>query len=417
MQPSAFRPLLLLALPMAPAAAWQGSVLVVDQVGGPGSQFTSIVDAVAAAVDGDVILVRPGGYQPFVVDGKALVIEGDTPPGAGPSLIYTDLHPTIRNLPVGESVVLRGFRMDAGLAPALQLEVRDCAGSVLLEDLHLSGGGPCLTVQQCDAVVLARCTFDGKDSVPAGETGAGIEAAGSSLFIYECAISGGAGTDGFFTSWPIAGEDALRIESGLLFASGTVFSGGSGGAGGGPGIFGTCSYGADGGDGLVLGAGAPTATTFDCPLQGGAGGAGFSTLCLAGSSGSPLVVTSGSHTKIPGTHGTVITTSPVREGYASQLVVWGPLGNSVLLLISPAARVHYYAEFPGVLVPDLSLSTLVALGSTPPSGYLAVTFVVGDLPPGVLASGLYLQVAFVDPSMTQVTLGAPSHLLQLDQSL
>jgi len=50
---------LLLALLVATAAAQDG-VLVVDAAGGPGSQFTDIPPAVAAARPGDRIVVRAG---------------------------------------------------------------------------------------------------------------------------------------------------------------------------------------------------------------------------------------------------------------------------------------------------------------------------------------------------------------------
>ena len=199
MQRSLFQRLPLLLSVLAATAAAQVKVHVVDQLGGPGSQYTSIADAVAAAADGDVILVRPGGYQPFAVDGKALVLAGDGPPGAPPTLLHTAFdHPVIKNLGPDQEVVLRGFKMEAPLGTALELEVRDCAGPVLVEDVSLAGGGPCLSVQQCAAVVLARCTLDGQNSVAGGtfDPGVALEAAGSSLYLYDCIVTGGDGHDG-----------------------------------------------------------------------------------------------------------------------------------------------------------------------------------------------------------------------------
>ena len=46
-------------------------IFVVDCSGGPGTDFTSIRAAVAAVPDGARLLVRPGIYQPFVVDGTS----------------------------------------------------------------------------------------------------------------------------------------------------------------------------------------------------------------------------------------------------------------------------------------------------------------------------------------------------------
>lgn len=59
--------LLVLSL-VSPAAA---GVLT---VGPSGQMFTSPQAAVDAAVDGDVVLVHPGSYFAFTVDGKALAV-------------------------------------------------------------------------------------------------------------------------------------------------------------------------------------------------------------------------------------------------------------------------------------------------------------------------------------------------------
>lgn len=64
------------------ASEWHGvgNTIVVDEKGGPGSQFTDIPDAVNAAAPGDLVLVRPGNYSPFLLN-KALTILG-APNGA-----------------------------------------------------------------------------------------------------------------------------------------------------------------------------------------------------------------------------------------------------------------------------------------------------------------------------------------------
>lgn len=70
--------LAVLALASVPSAQY---VLVVDDSGGASVDFTSIADAVAvaAAGDGDVVLVRTGSYAgDVVVDGKSLVLTADT---------------------------------------------------------------------------------------------------------------------------------------------------------------------------------------------------------------------------------------------------------------------------------------------------------------------------------------------------
>ncbi len=401
----------------APVCA-QGAVLVVDWLGGPGSQYLSIPDAVAAASDGDVILVRPGFYQPFAIDGKSLVVEGDAPAGAGPALGVGASSPAIMNLAAGQSVVLRNFRMTPFLGVAAQIDVRDCAGAVLLEDLQLSGGAPCLRVQHCAAVVAARCTLAGGDalagsSFPSG--GAALEALDASVYLYDCTASGGSGYDAFFPNPPVPGFDAVRVEGGLFLASGAVLRGGDGGDGGSA-FFGGCFPGASGGDALELVAGAPAAYALDSAFTGGLGGAGYSQ-CMPGGGGSPVHALSGALTALPGVRGSLHSSSPLREGEASQLELWGPGGNLALLLLSPASQALLALPYSGVALPSLGTGALLSLGFTNPAGYLLVPFAVGPLPLGVQESGLFLQAVFANTASGQVLLGAPSHLLQLDQSL
>ncbi|MCI0585418.1 MAG: hypothetical protein L0323_01095 [Planctomycetes bacterium] len=52
------------------------NIWVVDDNGGPGVNFTDIPPAIAAASDGDVLLVQPGTYSHFVLSGKGLRILG-----------------------------------------------------------------------------------------------------------------------------------------------------------------------------------------------------------------------------------------------------------------------------------------------------------------------------------------------------
>src|SRR6188474_3248921 len=52
------------------------TIWIVDANSGPGTHFTDLPAAVAAAQSGDTILVRPGTYTAFAVTGKALTIRG-----------------------------------------------------------------------------------------------------------------------------------------------------------------------------------------------------------------------------------------------------------------------------------------------------------------------------------------------------
>src|SRR5262245_50640672 len=52
------------------------TIWIVDASNGPGTSFTNLPPAVAAAASGDTILVRDGSYSAFTVSGKALTIRG-----------------------------------------------------------------------------------------------------------------------------------------------------------------------------------------------------------------------------------------------------------------------------------------------------------------------------------------------------
>ena len=106
--------------------------LVVAQEGGrgAGADFGQIGDAVAAAVGGQLILVRPGTYAPFEVTGdaagKGLSIFAD-----GAVRVAGDVHVT--QLADRETVVL------AGLEVAGDVVLRDAAGTVFLQDVGTDG--------------------------------------------------------------------------------------------------------------------------------------------------------------------------------------------------------------------------------------------------------------------------------------
>ncbi len=54
------------------------TIWIVDAANGPGTNFTDLPAAVAAAAHGDTILVRAGAYSAFQVSGKALAIRGES---------------------------------------------------------------------------------------------------------------------------------------------------------------------------------------------------------------------------------------------------------------------------------------------------------------------------------------------------
>ena len=84
-------------------------LLVLPQVlvVGPGEPFVTIQPAIDAAQDGDVVLVRPGTYAGFVVDGKSLVVHADGAVTLTESVEKSCIQ--VQNVPAGSRVVVRGF--------------------------------------------------------------------------------------------------------------------------------------------------------------------------------------------------------------------------------------------------------------------------------------------------------------------
>lgn len=142
---------------------------------GPGVDFTDLPAAVAAAADGDLILVEDGVYSPFTVAGKALAIVGEAGASArvaGP-VVGAPLA-VVRDLGPAQSVLLQGLELDNNAPvvpfeaefPGAALEVRDCAGPVWVEGCRIekTGAGGVVHAVGADALTLVRCTLAGGTS-------------------------------------------------------------------------------------------------------------------------------------------------------------------------------------------------------------------------------------------------------------
>ena len=177
---------------------------IVDVNSGPGTSFTSIAAAVAAAPEGAVLVVRQGSYDKFVISNKSLKVLADP----GVSVFAANLQqPTITvvSLQAGKSVVLRGLDVRPpypGHSP--QVTVNGCAGSVLLDRIQIEygrlqatscnqllvrdaapGNGP-LTGQLTNCTtVLERCTF-----FP-GLVGTAVTVTGGTLQIIDSTVTSG----------------------------------------------------------------------------------------------------------------------------------------------------------------------------------------------------------------------------------
>ena len=262
------------------ASSAPGETFVVDRQGGAGSQFVDIQSAIDAAMDGDLIVVQPGKYVPFTIDGKALTIlgqDGVVVRYAAPSYTWV----TIRNVGGGDAVALIDFEL-------VRIEVRDCQGTVILDSLDfvdeeslwvdLPAIVELRTVQD---VRMHRClvrhtktigTFLTAERESPGVLASSAQpGSGSRVEIVQCAVYGRDGKDAYFDPDSYShGGPALEADAGSrMHVALSDAYGGSDGV-----MCSTYLPPTNGGDGLAVleGAAAVVAGIGEESIQGGRGG-------------------------------------------------------------------------------------------------------------------------------------------------
>lgn len=114
---------------------------VVDVQNRPGADFSSLQTAFASVPPGDAVHVRDGVYPVPITLERGLVVEAAT--GVRFATALSD-GLVVRNVPAGQRVVLRGFRLPLLFTPnprlGTRIDVRGCAGHVLIEDLVSESG-------------------------------------------------------------------------------------------------------------------------------------------------------------------------------------------------------------------------------------------------------------------------------------
>lgn len=358
------------------------------------THFTSIVDAVQQASDGDTLLVRAGLYLPFVVDGKSLNIVHDGILTAYVSSLVPGTITQILNLQSNQSCVIQGFYFNC------LVDVDDHAGRLFLDDCELvkgmavHGPGP-------GDVVLSGCSvrdgFDGRES--------------PNVHAYASRFVGAPGSPSHFLDptclvFP-AGTGSLGVRSGSyrsLFAGCTIV-GGEGGRGADPipsrGC--PCSDGARGGPGIDT-SNVTSTYVVDCQIAGGAGGPG-GTGCVPGTPGPGFV---GSPvTNLPGRVATMTTSSPVGPLGTLGMTVTDQPGHGTFFLASTQLAPVLITPLNGVLLSPPN-SILLYLGVTGSAGTHTLFVPIPALT--VPALMLYLQPLSVDSTLTGV-LGQPAAVL------
>jgi len=366
-------------------------VHVVDQGNGPGTDFTSLAPAIAAAADGDLLLVRAGFYvEDVVLDGKGLRLVADS----GAVVAVQSL--TVRNLSASQAASIRGIGR-LGLSQSLVLAQN--LGAVWIEESSVPIGPFVLAdavIDGCSAVEIRNANFvlfagsagDRSLSVSASSVafhgcsivgprasneftpgGIGVAIGNSQVDFYDCSIVGGAGANQTFLG-PTAGGAGIQASgTAAVRLVATTVAGGQGGTG---------------------------------PGSSAADGPAFSITA-------PATVTT-----LAGNAHRLTTERVVREGQSTSITLEGDPGDRAFVRISSAqsAPVH----FPGVvgaLVTAFPASS-IAFGVLP-SGAQTFALTAPLLPPGLLTSSVHVQPLFFGGGET--ALGSPSLVQLLDSSL
>ncbi len=367
--------------------AGANQVWTVDRNGS--GDFEQVKDAVVAAADGDVILVREGEYTFTTIDDKSLVIVAEETALPGPHKIYGV---SVKNLAASRRVVVRGFQIDGFpfQFPQVGLLTTQNAGPIAVEDCQFTtefGTHP-VVANACTALFLTRCSLAGKDgfvtSLPVDffPTPA-IDATNSEIFLYDSVVEGGDGLYAFASSIfgpAAAGQDgapAVDLDGGHLFASGSTLRGGNGGKNGSDN--GVCLGAGDGAPGVRLTGNDPLFTRLDSLVGGGAGGAADGS-CPGGVASPPIDVQSGSVATLAEAARSFQLSALAREGESISIHLTGQPGEIAKILFTVTHTGVYAPGLQGGLLVGVPTS-LVVLGAIPPSGEITLS---APLPPNLI---------------------------------
>lgn len=423
------------------AVPLRAGVVVVDQGGTPGT-FPTVAAGLAAAAEGDIVLVTGAGTVNFPEDVEIL--------GMSVSLIADEgVVPRIRSLEirlvgVGQAVLVRGFEI--GMFPLAStgegLRIIGCDGTVRLEDCGVQGRGgsagsvsPFMgafdgwrgaSIVECADIVAHRCTFGGGSggtvfdedvelTVSDGADGALVYE--SDAVFTECAFVGGTGGSMLDTLPTTGGRGgtALSIDSSRVILEGGSATGGNGGSADCD-VFG-CGNGGGGGDGIHQDGAAAELVRRDVLLTGGTGGAAGGFGAFPGANGDPLAIDAGTAIAFPAPARGFTVSSPAREGGIITFTFDGETGDAMLLWIGLKTGQILKPAYQGAWIGtgDFLVAALpagvVATGGVP----LVLAVPVPALPPGVEDVALVAQSATI-PAGGGGLLGPASFLTLLDEA-
>ncbi len=414
------RSIALLSMALLASPVLAQSVHVVDASGG--GDFTTLQDAVDAAVSGDIVLVRTGVYGGFRVT-KSLVVAADE--GAQPIVDLDEpaIEQVVSVAAPGGFVSLLGLdiRKQTGISAEGDILVRIVSGSALIQDcvIHVEAqgvfpsrftgvflGGP-------GSATLVRTTVDMR--LASGADGDALQfhsghaalAHSGSLFLYDCELFGAQGDAAFFVPAQ-AGRSGVHLRVGARgFVLGCTITGGRGGAG----AASPCSEGGPGGSAVRLSSGlgsGPALVLVDTVLVPGDGGSATAP-CTDGSAGAPTQIQGpGTITPLAVAPRSLLTNGGViGDGSTLTATLHGEPFDLAILAISIVPRQPAWAPaFTGAFYPGVPFITQ-SLGFLDANGEKVRTFQNED--PGVDVP-LYLQTIHFAADQT-VTLSNPRFVL------
>ena len=423
-----FGPMVAALVLAAPATASQ--LWVVDAAAGPGHDFTQLDVAIAAAGEGDTLLVRSGTYGDTIVFAKSLNIvaapDAWAPVGEPPVVRGA----SVRGLAAQQHVLLAGLVFSGGTEEGLALKnnagqvwVEDCVlrgadgeGALAAPDFHPDGFAGA-RVENSDEVAFLRCELRAGQAYPVsawpvtahGSGGNGLELVDvPRAVVIGCTLVGTDGGDAFSdqaaTTGGAGGSGVDLANSYLVIYDSELVGGGGGDSGASfePPLFIECADGGNAGDGV-------RASVAPCTIQYGS--LGFQT----GTPGAPGPFGSCN----PGAPGQLIEglgstfsdqgnvayrasmQTLVAAGGTHQVELTGPPNSLGFLFVSGAPAAFSVAPFQGVALVSYAQGFYLPVGSLPHSQAYAVPLTPS---PGS-AAWLYTQLIGYDLTTQTFTLG------------
>lgn len=376
-----------LAALLATAGIAGADVIVVDPSGQ--GDFTQINQAVSAAVDGDLVLVKSGTYASFLIPDRSVSVVAD----AG-ATVNVNGYVAVLDSQRGDTILISGITAVAQNAGEFGLYLSNNDGSIRIQDSdftgytpppssdydHIPPGGLGVFVFACDDVAFTGTTIrggTGADSTNtafclcySGKGGNGLSAMTSRLAFFDSSVSGGSGG---YSSYAGGGGNGMRLNDGTrVLLSNTQVSGGW--IGGIDDIIPLCE---DGGDGIQFDS-SSRVKLIDSTVEGGLAWShvfGTNVSCSDGDafSGGGTVV------QLPGSARTLHVDAVVREGNGATVTIGGDAGDDAWLAFasapghssSPGYTGKWMVRFP----PMMTFAPVGTLGG----GLLQTTHHVGQL--------------------------------------